>query len=490
MDLNDIGTFKNRLIMNSNSFRLLSLKINDKLFNGEEIRLCKDNSSTSDNYYSLIIGNNGSGKSRILSNIARYFQDRQKSGQSLLWNDFNYTQLPERIITISSSISDKFPVDKTYRTFDQFEVEYRNLDYIYLGTRNRANSYSTKALLNRAISIMFESYVDELVAANYRHIFDYLNYEPVIKIEYKLALSNIKDKNGEITKSSLSEYFKTNADKERYDSRYFNKFNVDSILFNKCNVDDMLSEIINLLNEISSKNTYEIDINFSERGIQRINSNPDTYKNDYKIFKLLLTLQKLRIVRNSEIKLAKNGGEFSFSEASSGEANVLSTLIALIPLVKNNSLILIDEPEISLHPFWQQKYIDLLKNIFSHVKGCHIIIASHSPFLASDLPQNCSAVVSLIDAKGKIVCKLIEESTFGWSTENVLLNVFNVPFVRNYYLSQLLSEALELLGEYKRDENRLNEIKAKIRDLNPNIKSEDPLKKVIELILNNVVDYD
>lgn len=467
--------------MNNNSFRLFNVKLKDKLFNGEEIRLCKDNSSTSDNYYSLIIGNNGTGKSRILSNIARHFQHlkKPKLSNQLLFDDdnFNYTQLPERIITISSSISDKFPMDETYRTFDQFEFEYRNLDYIYLGTRNRSNSYSTKALLNRAISIMYESYVDELVAANYRYIFDYLNYEPIIKIEYSLAFSTIIDTNGEITKSSISKYFKINADKKRYDSRYFNKFNEN----------ESLEEIIDLLNEIRSKNTYEIDINFSERRIQRINSNLNIYKNDYKTFKLLLTLQKLRIVRNSEIKVAKNGGEFSFSDASSGEANVLSTLIALIPLVKNNSLILIDEPEISLHPFWQQKYIELLKNIFSHVKGCHIIIASHSPFLASDLPQNCSAVVSLNDTNGKIVCKLIEESTFGWSTENILLNVFNVPFVRNYYLSQLLTEALELLGKFERDENRLNEIKAKLRDLNPNIKSEDPLKKVIELILNNVV---
>ena len=89
----------------------------------------------------------------------------------------------------------------------------------------------------------------------------------------------------------------------------------------------------------------------------------------------------------------KGGSSFNFREASSGEANILSTLISLVPLLKDNSLVLIDEPEISLHPLWQSKYIDLLNKILENVSGCHIIIASHSPFLASDLKPNNSSVV-------------------------------------------------------------------------------------------------
>ena len=460
----------------SNSFRLYSLKINDRLFNNIDIRLCKDNTSTDDNYYSLIIGNNGTGKSRVLSSIARFFNQEYK--QLSIFNDFIYSRPPEKVISLSSSISDKFPMDKTYRIYDQFEVKYKNLDYIYLGTRNRANSYSTKALLNRAISIMFESYVDEKIAHNYRHIFDYLNYEPIIKIEYRISIRNILDSKAEVTELSLLEYIKTNSNKDRYDSRYFDEFiNSDKVF---------LSEMINFLNEIKYKKSYEILVNFSEKGIKRINLNYDDYLNDYRTFKLLHILQKLRIVRETEIKVFKKGGvEFNFSEASSGEANILSTLIALIPIVKSNSLILIDEPEISLHPLWQQKYIDLLKNIFSHVSGCHIIIASHSPFLASDLPQNCSTVISLLDAKNKIVSKVIEDSTYGWSLENVLLNVFNVPTVRNYYLSQILTEALELLSDYNRDEKRLAELKVNLKVFYPSIKDNDPLKKVLELIIAN-----
>ncbi len=36
--------------------------------------------------------------------------------------------------------------------------------------------------------------------------------------------------------------------------------------------------------------------------------------------------------------------------------------------IRDNSLICIDEPELSLHPKWQEKYMKLLMNTFSDYK--------------------------------------------------------------------------------------------------------------------------
>lgn len=163
----------------------------------------------------------------------------------------------------------------------------------------------------------------------------------------------------------------------------------------------------------------------------------------------------------------------------------MCTLIGLIPLLENNSLILIDEPEISLHPNWQNRYIELLQQIFSKVKGCHIIIATHSHFLVSDLPLGNSSVISLKIKNGEVESELINEPTFGWSAENILLNIFDLPTTRNYYLSQLVTKALELFADHNRSNSELEEVKNKLKDYFPIMKNEDPLKDIIKAILNS-----
>lgn len=48
----------------------------------------------------------------------------------------------------------------------------------------------------------------------------------------------------------------------------------------------------------------------------------------------------------------------------------------------NNSVILIDEPEISLHPKWQQKIVKVYENIGENNQ---MIIATHSPHIVSSV---------------------------------------------------------------------------------------------------------
>ena len=55
-----------------------------------------------------------------------------------------------------------------------------------------------------------------------------------------------------------------------------------------------------------------------------------------------------------------------------------------------NFLILIDEPDLHLHLDWQRQYIQKLIDVFSTLDSeinLHFIIATHSPFIISDLPQ-------------------------------------------------------------------------------------------------------
>ena len=111
-----------------------------------------------------------------------------------------------------------------------------------------------------------------------------------------------------------------------------------------------------------------------------------------------------------------------------------------------NALILIDEPEISQHPNWQMSIIDFLNKGLEGIP-CHLLIATHSHFLVSDLTRNRSTVTYLNKTHEGLVSEKIKEETYGWSAEEVLLKVFKVPTTRNIYLAKIVGEMLDKIAK-------------------------------------------
>ena len=75
--------------------------------------------------------------------------------------------------------------------------------------------------------------------------------------------------------------------------------------------------------------------------------------------------------------------QIPLEQLSSGEKNELILFYHLIFNTSPNSLILIDEPEISLHISWQNKFISDLKEIHN-LNKLDILIATHSPDIISN----------------------------------------------------------------------------------------------------------
>ncbi len=132
-----------------NNFRLYQARFDEKNFITNKIQLVDESHNTDDNYISLIIGNNGTGKSRVLSKIARYFLNEKKEVKqlSLFGTRFRYNRLPKKIIALTNSISDKFPVDESYRPPKQIEKDliFRDFKYNYLGRGLTSNGTKTYA---------------------------------------------------------------------------------------------------------------------------------------------------------------------------------------------------------------------------------------------------------------------------------------------------------------------------------------------------------
>ena len=71
------------------------------------------------------------------------------------------------------------------------------------------------------------------------------------------------------------------------------------------------------------------------------------------------------------------------TELSSGEQHEVVLLFELLFKAEENSLVLIDEPEISLHVVWQKEFLNDIQEIIE-LQKIDIIIATHSPQIIND----------------------------------------------------------------------------------------------------------
>lgn len=96
------------------------------------------------------------------------------------------------------------------------------------------------------------------------------------------------------------------------------------------------------------------------------------------------------------IWIKKNGKSYSEAFAGTGESRIILLVNDIINAPKN-ALLLIDEPEISLHP----RAIKRLKNYIlkqALVKKLQVVITTHSPYMIEGLPKEAIKYMSELDS--------------------------------------------------------------------------------------------
>jgi predicted ATP-binding protein involved in virulence len=83
------------------------------------------------------------------------------------------------------------------------------------------------------------------------------------------------------------------------------------------------------------------------------------------------------------VALGDDGSRVGLNLLSSGEQHELVLIYDLLFAVLSNSLVMIDEPELSLHVVWQKAF---LTDLISIVKTTQfdVLLATHSPFIVGD----------------------------------------------------------------------------------------------------------
>lgn len=497
--------------------RILSFTIHEHPVIGDvEFDLCNKDENEAYNYYSIIIGPNGTGKSYLLSTLINSFNEikqlisnkkyKAKTKFSIEYqiNGINYyvstkespitvkinnigdksiddIVLPTKWLASSVTINDKFPI-LTDNSIN------KTPEYKYLGIRSASNNAFIKTITKKSM-LYFVDALRKTKLDKLKKLYVGLQLQPSVSIEFKMGKMLRFDKSvdySDLEKATLSLF---EPHRNFLSNQGYNKsFREDTY--------KKYIENIDLLNQVTQFIVYKFNLKdrFDKNTLIIYDANFDTYHGinilleDWDLVLIALDLELLDL---KKFTIIKDTG-FSYEEASSGESHLLTSLHGILANLEDNSLLVIDEPEISLHPNWQIDYIDILKTIVDGYSGVNTIIATHSHFLVSGIKDNESRILSLRrkDSKTdyteyepklqneKLIVEELDYETYGWDPERILYKIFGLITTRNKFFEKDVRSLIELISNKHSD-------KAEVRKLYDNLSrfilsdNDDPLKVII-----------
>lgn len=337
----------------------------------------------------VLAGSNGSGKTRVLESILKYFQDNLNYKQNNIEVGIFYEEKEKNCI---SNVRDFF---SELESFSYCEAN-NPLHEKHIEIKNKLD------ILPKIIYVPTEINFQKMDVASTTLVQEY-------KFINVVNTNLIKDIPSYIATKMISAMLKNKNEK----------------------VGDVQKKVFNEINEIFENLSIDVKVeDISQDG------------------------------RNITLFTNSSGDEFDINELSSGEKQLFLRTLAIKMLNSENSIILIDEPELSLHPKWQQKIVDVYRKIG---KNNQIIIATHSPHILGSVRKENIMLLDK-DDDGKIVVRTGDElyDSYGQPTDRVLKDIMGLQTTRNPKVFKLLEEAGELVDK---NEYESEEFKTKYKEL-------------------------
>ena len=442
--------------------------------------------------YSVVIGNNGSGKSRLLGNIASEFirlrkgasgrggrsrkidvldfvVDGRVSGNATLFEDVWSSppmidllpELPSRVIAVALTSVDKFPLEPSGSSDYVVERELSEVGddsqfYCYVGMRDRTNRASISALLYRALEGLDRA---RSASENERlsQVFEFLGYAPEVHVRLNLAIT-----------PDVAAFVRGERDFEEAlstESRLLARLRSAS-RSKRYSEDWLRSALRPFVESPKKKIAYTITFDGGPR--------PHTF--DMEALRLLRRLGALTLA--NVVVRRPDGMTHDLREASSGQISMLTVFLSVAAHLRDGSLVLIDEPETSLHPEWQSRYINLMRDVFSDFTGCHFVFSTHSPLIVADMPAGAS--IYSMDRRETVS----NSDLMGRSPDYVMARAFDVVEPSNLYLRDVLAEALRLVGERQIGSNEFTVQLAELVRLSDTMEDGEQIKLIVRDLQN------
>ncbi|HDG8093269.1 TPA: ATP-binding protein [Klebsiella oxytoca] len=447
------------------------------------------------NYYSILTGDNASGKSSLLSKAINFFLFSNKRDEFLepaIELSSCSESYPSKIIALCNSRFDKFTSKNFLKTKDNQRKTIASMNYIHPelsdNSRRGISGIVDQCLKNtlrntNATSIDKSNQVQE--AFSMFGLQSHLHLKCVLdtkNITYILAIISGLI-NGQMI---LSDESIKHARKSRYlqDEELKNRnIKLDESIAIICRESenkltlDVLCDILLMLEAGKFPEENLNDIYFSvAKG--RVYSERKSLVYDFNGIDIIKYLFILDVINVSDFQVMhlNTQKEVSIISLSSGQITLFGHAIVLSSFAEKNCMVCIDEPENSLHPEWQLNFMRFISLLCPDTLGAHIFIATHSPQIISGMRFDNGCVLSLVNRDNIELLKITDKKDDNGglyelqplkiyreqSADKQLTGVFKSPGYKNDFIIRklllILSKASKKINFTKNDDEFIGEI--------------------------------
>ena len=314
------------------------------------------------------------GYDRITDNFKDFFgifdRTEEKIAVELLKNNRSYSE--KEIKSIINTYKENLEIGDISNLVDEIN-----------DTLKISDKEIIKVIVSRVMNKEFHNQINTVFCKEKRNI-------GKINLEIKDRSIDLKVENNEI--SDIQNYFLINKETVYID----NPFILDSYDYEEENHQTHLAN--NIFSENENSAISEIKVK------KKLN-------NIYKKLNSVLSGEILEN-KNSKFVYRKNGEDIDLKNLSTG----LKTFAIIKMLLQNGTLeengtIILDEPEIHLHPQWQLLFAELIV-LLQKEFGMHILLTTHSPYFLNAIEvfsekykinEKCKYYIAENDANGSII---------------------------------------------------------------------------------------
>lgn len=434
---------------------------------------------------------------RDTGNLVKFESRNGESNNDLskrIYSDFNYNfstitsyKTNANIVGRSTSIFYTPHLSFTYENKESFDFINISTDFLWntdtSKVKNGDKDYFKLCEINRQIKFIEFAETQQIEDINF--------YQPFRRSEIDIYLNDSKryfnSKSSHVKQSEIElyneimEFDPTNGSVANPDiaKAFFYKKIIDILYLNfdyikKQNSDgskDMFNEISTTKYFITKceelfKNTNSYNIPKLQDIIKYFNRHSEQIKYSHHSNKLTTDLNTAKILISIEEEFKSLLStqtplifELSWEGMSTGELAFLNLFSRLhygitkyeeeydIEYKNNTICFLIDEPSVGFHPQWEKEMIqNILKFLSARIPNLkkHLIIATHSPFILSDIQKD--DVIFLGNDKHKSI-----PETFGANIHELLANSF---FLENGFIGEFAKNKIEQLVNYLKSKNK------------------------------------
>ena len=362
----------------------------------------------------VLAGVNGSGKTRVLESIRYWFEMfRSKAVNVELFYEENEREVLESLMNSEGLTEIEKEMQKEIEYTDCLRnIKFYNYDYRHNKTENR--NYNSK--------IISRSFEKLKIFPKIIYVPTEINFEKI-----KKAQTNLK-----------KEYSFINI--------------VDSY-----EIKDIPSYIATRISKAANEEENLTMGQVRKKVFEEINGIFEILELDVKLSEISKDENSMPIFTDS------SGKKFGINELSSGEKQLFLRTLAIKMLEPENSIIMIDEPELSLHPKWQQKIVDVYRKIG---RNNQIILATHSPHILGSVEKE-NIILLEKNENGIVEVKTGDEfgNSYGQTTGRILEDIMGLETDRNPSVNNLLTLVKEMVKNDNYENSEFKEKYTKIKDI-------------------------